>query len=104
MSKSVIPLSTPIMAHGQELTELHLRKPVGEDIIACGYPLQIGEGVATPLAGACAKYIARLAGIPPSAVKSMAAEDFGTAIGVIVGFFGSEAEEKPMTAQGMIGT
>jgi len=91
-----IRLSAPITAHAREISEVTLRRPKGKDIVACGYPLQLGEGAAVPQAGAIAKYIARLGGIPPSSVDQIAPEDFNEAMGVIVGFFGqSDRTETP---------
>lgn len=83
-----IPLSNPITAHGNEIESVTLRRPKGKDIVACGYPLQLGEGAAVPQAGAIAKYIARLGGIPPSSVDKIDPEDFNACMSVIVGFFG----------------
>ena len=96
MTSSSITLSKPVHAHGEEVRVLTLREPVADDIIICGYPLSIGDGGATPQAGAIAKYIARLADIPPSSVRSLAPADFMAAFQVIMHFFGGTVAE-PMT-------
>lgn len=83
-----IELTRPIQAHGQEVTALELREPTAGDIMECGYPLAIGDGEAKPQADVVGRLIARLAGVPPSAVKAMSMADFQTAMGVILGFFG----------------
>ena len=88
---TTIPLTKPVKAHGKEITEISLREPNGEDIIACGYPLQMGDGTATPQAAAVAKYIARLGDVPPSTVRQVTAEDFNNLMAGVLGFFGGSA-------------
>lgn len=83
-----VTLSKPIFAHGAEVGELVFREPTGEDIVACGYPLQMGDGVATPVAGAIARYISRLGGVPPSAVKQMSGTDFNACMAALLPLFG----------------
>ncbi len=92
MTKVVLRKS--IQAHGEEVRELTFREPEGADIIACGYPLQMGNGTATPDAGAVAKYISRLAGIPAGAVGKLAAADFNACMQAIIPFFG-DGDESP---------
>ncbi len=86
---TTIKLRKPITAHGEDIQELKLREPTGEDIEKCGYPLAIGEGKAYPIAESVSKLIARLAAIPPSSVKQLAVADYQAAMGVVLGFFGS---------------
>ncbi len=86
-----INLTQPIKAHGEEVARLDLREPTTEDIIACGYPLQIGNGIATPDAGAIARYIGRLANIPASSVKQLVPRDFNACMAAILPFFGDAA-------------
>ena len=83
-----VTLSKPVSAHGDEVTVLTFREPTCEDIVACGYPLVIGEDGALPQAGAIVKYIARLGGIPPSSAKALSALDFTACMKVILPFFG----------------
>ena len=95
-----VKLKKPIQAHGDEVRELTFREPNGDDIITCGYPLQMsGDGTFVPLAGTIAKYIARLGNIPPSSVKQMSAPDFGDCMQEIIGFF-SETDTSPAKASG----
>ena len=83
-----IKLIKPITAHDQEITEIELREPTTGDVMECGYPLTIGDGVATPNADVIGKIIARLSGIPPSSVKQLSVPDFQVCVGVVLGFFG----------------
>lgn len=93
-----IQLSKPILVHGDEVTELELREPTGEDVIALGYPylIIIGDGddvQAMELRPkVIARYVARLAGIPPSSLNKVSPADFSGMTGAVMGFFGVEAE------------
>lgn len=91
-----VPLSEPIEAHGEELKSLTLRAPRGEDLIAAGYPFRLlksgddadNDDVAIEIVpGAVAKLTARLANIPPSAVKRMSGVDFNACMETVLGFF-----------------
>lgn len=83
-----IKLTKPILRGDEEITELDLREPDAGDVMACGYPLSIGDGVATPDAVAVGKLIARLSALPPSSIKQLNLVDFNEAMGVVLGFFG----------------
>jgi hypothetical protein len=96
---TTITLRKPIQAHGEEVAELTLREPEAGDIIACGYPLQMSDGAATPLAGPIAKYIERLGGIPAGSVRKMSPADFNACMQVILGFFG-DADAGPSPGSG----
>ena len=96
MSDNTVTLRKPIQAHGEEVTTLTFREPNGDDIMTCGYPLQMsGDGSFTPIAGVCGKYISRLGGIPASSVKALSAPDFQACMMTIIPFFtaGLEAPE-----------
>lgn len=91
-----ITLSKPITAHGEQIAELDLREPTGEDVMALGYPylIIIGDGDAQAMElrpKVIGRYVSRLAGIPPSALNAMSPADFTALTGVVVGFFGVEA-------------
>lgn len=86
---TVIKLRKPITAHGEEVQELKLREPTGEDIEKCGYPLAIGDGKAYPIAESVSKLIGRLAAVPPSSVKQLCVPDYQEAMGIVLGFFGN---------------
>lgn len=96
---TAVSLRKPIQAHGEELAELTFREPTAEDIIACGYPLQMSDGAATPIAGAVARYISRLAGVPASSVKALSASDFNACMQEVLVFFG-DADASPVPASG----
>lgn len=93
-----VTLSTPIQAHGEEVTELDLREPTAEDVIALGYPYLIiisGDDDSQAMEirpKIIARYIAKLAGIPPSAINKVTPGDFSRLTGAVMGFFGVEAE------------
>ncbi len=98
MEPTVITLSRPLEAHGETISRLSLREPNGGDIKVCGYPLQIADGAAVPLAGAICKYIARLGNIPPSTVDKLTPADFNACLAAIVDFFGTSEGQPPSPA------
>ncbi|WP_207458656.1 phage tail assembly protein [Azospirillum sp. SYSU D00513] len=86
---TTVNLKKPIQAHGEQAKSLTFREPNGDDIMTCGYPLQMqGDGSYTPIAGTIGKYIARLAGIPASSVKTLGPADFNACMMAIIPFFG----------------
>lgn len=90
MNDNTVTLNKPIKAHGDEVTTLTFREPNGDDIMTCGFPLQMnGDGSFTPIAGVIGKYISRLAGIPASSVKALTAPDFQACMMTIIPFFGN---------------
>jgi len=99
MSDNTVILKKPIMAHGDEVKTLTFREPNGEDIIACGYPLQMGTDTYIPIAGVIAKYIGRLSGIPASSVKALSAVDFNVCMGAILPFFADSASNQPPASE-----
>lgn len=97
---TTIKLSKPIQAYGEEVTELKLREPSVADARALkSLPYTFGEdGVPRPLLDVCARYIARLADVPESAVDKLGVNEFHTLSWAIVSFFisqGSEQEAAP---------
>ncbi|MBK3797871.1 phage tail assembly protein [Azospirillum brasilense] len=96
MSDNTVTLKKPIQAHGDEATTLTFREPNGDDVMACGYPLQMhGDGSVVPIAGVVGKYISRLANIPASSVKSLSVTDFQSCMAVVLPFFTGAAESNP---------
>lgn len=90
----ILKLRKPIMAHGEEVSELTFRDGTTADIINNGLPItfyvtenddmqeaKINMSVIT-------KMIVDLAGIPKSSVKEMDKEDFIEAVGIVTSFFG----------------
>lgn len=99
--KTKFVLSRAIKAHGQEVTELELREPTGDDVIEIGFPYYIlmPEGQSSGIEikpRAVYSYISRLAGIPQSSAKQIALSDFAQLQGVVVGFFGESVEVKSL--------
>ncbi|MCK9389763.1 MAG: phage tail assembly protein [Sulfuritalea sp.] len=92
-----IKLSKPIKAHGEEISEIELREPTGADVMELGYPylLIIGEDDAQAMElrpKVVCRYVAKLGKIPPSSLNEVSPADFGQMTGVVMGFFGVEAE------------
>lgn len=89
----IVPLSKPIEAHGESMTELTLREPGGKDIRTFGVPYRIGaeDGSVIIDAASVHRYIAGLAGLPPSAVDTMVPADWTAAMAAVLGFFGVAA-------------
>lgn len=88
-----IILSKPITVHGEEVTELELREPTGEDVIALGFPylIVLGDGDEQAIEmrpKVISRYASRLAGIPPSSLNKISPADFSVVTGAVIGFFG----------------
>lgn len=90
---STVPLKKPIIAHGEEVSELTFRDPTPEDVMEIGTPQLLlpsadGESVGIEIrAKVVGKYISRLGAIPLSSVKAMGLGDFMRCQGVVMGFF-----------------
>lgn len=83
------PLSKPIQANGGEVSVLELREPEGKDLIEIGMPMSFtAEGQTDIKMQVIAKYISRLASIPPNSVISISRQDLMSLALEIVGFFG----------------
>lgn len=94
---TIVELTKPIQAHGEERTKIELREPTGADIAACGFPFSftIAQGgedsVMTPNAPAIAGLISRLGEIPRSSVNQLSFPDWMECMGAIFNFFGESA-------------
>lgn len=66
--KYTIKLSQPIEAHGEEVTELHLRRPKLKDLKGISLDNITGDLMID--------LVAKLAGIPPTAAGEIDAADF----------------------------
>ena len=95
-----IKLLKPVLSEGAEIDSLEIREPIGEDVVACGYPFRIYIGSSTDVdtsgkgeqevaidSVVMAKLAARLAGVPPSTIKRLSIPDFQNVVGVVMGFF-----------------
>ena len=86
MSETFI-LTEPIRVGGEEVEQLTLRKPTVD--MLNGTSLKInGEGVMEINADTVMRVFARLANIPPSAVKQISADDYIRMVEVYTRFFG----------------
>ena len=77
----VIRLGKPLIAHGDEVTELRFREPTAADIEACGSPVTIdflnqAEPKMIYETKAMFAMMSRLAAVPPSTIKSMRTKDW----------------------------
>jgi len=94
---TVIPLTKPIPAHGEEISSLTLRDPSSEDVMDLGYPflVQVGDSGTTGLEmrpKVVARYVSKLGQIPLSSVGKLDIPDLMKCQAAVMGFFG-ELEE-----------
>ena len=85
----VIDLSSPIEAHGAEVTTLTFRRPTVQEvraIKALPYKIDKNEDVSLDL-DIAAKYISVCAGIPPSSVNQLDLADLNSLSWQVAGFF-----------------
>jgi hypothetical protein len=89
-----VPLSKPIKAHGDEVSELTLREPTTKDVIELGLPTLIIPGADGQSTGieirqpVVARYVMRLAAIPMGSVEALSLSDFSLCTAAVMGFFG----------------
>lgn len=84
-----LSLAKPIQAHGEQLSQLSLRKPTAAELIAHGQPyIAVGAGGGGIKADyrACAALISAICAIPPSSVDQLDMADFDEAAMILVGF------------------
>jgi Phage tail protein E. len=87
--RSRVELQQPILAHGETINALELRKPTVKDIRNIGFPFTLDENGALQFnAKPLARYVEVLASIPPSSVDSMSPADFQSCVAEILSFFG----------------
>ena len=88
-----IPLTYPLKAHNEEITELTIRAPKAKDCAQIGMPyklLQDEDGGQQIIinAAVAARFLSALAKVPTSTIHAMEAPDFQAAIGALLSFFG----------------
>ncbi|AZL68784.1 phage tail assembly protein [Pseudomonas oryziphila] len=86
---TTIALSTPIQAHGEQKTELTLRRPTSRECRQIGqlpYRIEKDESVGLNL-DIAAKYIVVCAGIPSSSVDQLDVTDLNGLAWALAGFF-----------------
>lgn len=88
-----VKLQAPIEAHGEQVTELTLRRPTVQEVRAIkALPYKIGKDEDVTLdMEVAAKYIAVCAGIPPSSVNQLDLCDLNSLSWTVAGFFMSGA-------------
>jgi hypothetical protein len=93
--KKTFKLSSPISAHGKEISEICLRPVRAGDVMECGYPVLALEGGESTRVDpqAVGRLISKLGDIPLSSVKSMSIEDFNGCAAVMMSFFTPSAAE-----------
>ncbi len=89
-------LSKPIKKGDEEIFDITLREPTGQDLIEIGYPYVIvmdeADGQSLKLQSkSIARYISRLGAIPPSTVEKISLADLQVLTGEVMSFFGVAA-------------
>jgi hypothetical protein len=85
----VLKLVKPIIAHGDEVSELTFREPTAADIEACGSPIifhlyaEEGQPKTRIEHKNMFAMMSRLAGVPPSTIKQMSALQWEYAANVL---------------------
>ncbi|MGY1490719.1 phage tail assembly protein [Methylobacillus pratensis] len=103
MSGEIFKLKKPIKAHGEEVTELTLREPTGDDIEKFGFPYLVitkanGDTGIEIRTNVVYQYISKLAAIPKESAKQVSPGDLSLLSGMIMGFFGeSEPDQETPT-------
>ena len=90
-----IPLTKPIRAHGETLSELTLRPPTVKELRSTGSPYKGSAGAAIAADyEVCANLISSICGIPNSSVDELSGRDFNLLAMTLVGFtVGATAED-----------
>lgn len=93
------PLVAPITAHGEELTELQVRRPTPVECRAIkAFPYTLNEnGTPSVETEVAAKYLAVCCAIPPSSVNQLDLHDLNKLSWMVVGFFLRPASEDSTT-------
>lgn len=91
-SPLVITLRKPVIANGEEVSELTFREPTAGDIERVGNPVLLDfmsgdTPKATFDAKAMTQMMSQLAAVPPSAIRAMHPRDWNTAAWSLASFF-----------------
>lgn len=90
-------LSRPIVHGSEEITELEFREPTTKDVNTLGMPFKLNADlISEPIPAVTAKYISRLASIPPSVVEKIDVMDYMKLLYLVMGFFthSTDAQQK----------
>ncbi|KWV43419.1 hypothetical protein AS156_25220 [Bradyrhizobium macuxiense] len=84
-------LRTPILAYGEEISVLKIRKPMGADLVAVGNPVKFSPFTSPPTVEhdypKIVEMAARLANVPSSSLTKLDPEDLITLAWTITPFF-----------------
>lgn len=95
MTKHIHILAVAVEAHGETLTTLELERPTAEQVGRFGLPyVALGESPDFKMA-VVMKYIATLAGVPPSTVNQLDSSDLNDLAWAVLSFFLSSAAVPP---------
>jgi Phage tail assembly chaperone proteins, E, or 41 or 14 len=86
----VVKLQKPVQAHGEPVKELVFRRPTGGDLMALpDWPIMIdyNTGRISPNPAMMGQMMGVLAGVPPSTIKQIEAQDWSTCAHRLMGFF-----------------
>lgn len=95
----IVPLSKPIKAHDEELSQLTLREPTTEEVMEEGYPFLVvtsktGDSGVELRPKVVARYVMKLSGIPLSSVKQLSVPDLQRCQVAVMGFFGEGPDQQ----------
>jgi hypothetical protein len=93
MTDVIVKLTKPVVAHGEEITQLVLREPETKDVMEIGYPYLIVTGDDKTEAvelrpKIVARYAVKLAKVPLSSVEKLAIADLQSLQAAVMSFFG----------------
>jgi hypothetical protein len=89
---ATVKLSRTVRVIDRDFAELTLRDPVGGDLAAAGYPMRFtGKGTTEIDTDATATLIARLAGVPRTAIDALPVVDWQSCMVAITAFLGAGA-------------
>ncbi len=95
MTKHIHALAVAVEAHGETITTLELERPTAEQVGRFGLPyVALGESPDFKMA-VVMKYIATLAGVPPSTVNQLDSSDLNDLAWAVLSFFLSSAAVPP---------
>jgi hypothetical protein len=100
----IVTLEDPIEAHGETFHQLTIRQPNGNDLVACGIPLNFAADGGSIDVTSVAAMISRLAGIPTNNVGAMGMRDWMACMNAIMGFINPPEASEPAPPQSLTAT
>ncbi len=102
-NEATVKLTHKVQAHGQEISELVMRQPTGDDAMECGYPFRTttdakGHDVTIIDTEATSKMISALADVPLSTVRKLVLFDWNQAMQVIGLFMAGATPKRSKTS------